>query len=121
MAILKGLTASADNTGKQYYCMKFSAANTVTVTAAIADAMGVLQNKPDSGEPADVLFGDGEGLVLASAVIAAGAQLQSTAAGKAVTAVAGNGLPVIGVALEAAGADGDIIRYQAAYALKGEI
>lgn len=122
MAYLKGVTASADNTGNQYKCMKISAANTVTISVA-ADPVGVLQNKPDSGETADVLVNEGEGLVIASAAIVAGALIQSTGAGLAVTATPANGLPVIGIALEATAAPhaNDIIRYQATYAIHGEV
>lgn len=53
---LTALTASADLTGKQYYFVKMSGENTVTVCAAVTDVpIGVLQNAPDNGEIAEVL------------------------------------------------------------------
>ncbi len=52
-------TASADLSAKQYYIVKMSGDNTVTVCAAVTDVpIGVLQNKPASGEQAVVrVFG----------------------------------------------------------------
>ena len=48
-------TASADLSAKQYYFVKMSAENTVTVCAAVTDKpIGVLQNTPASGEQAVV-------------------------------------------------------------------
>lgn len=53
---LTGLTASADLTAKQYYFVKISGDNTVTVCAAVTDVpIGVLQNAPDDGEAAEVV------------------------------------------------------------------
>ena len=53
---LTGLTASADLSAKQYYFVKVSGNNTVTVCAALTDVpIGVLQNAPTSGQEAEVL------------------------------------------------------------------
>lgn len=52
---LPGLTASADLSAKQYYFVKMSGNNTVTVCAAATDKpIGVLQNAPVSGAEAEV-------------------------------------------------------------------
>ena len=53
---LTGLTASADLSAKQYYFVKISGNNTVTVCAAATDKpIGVLQNAPTSGKEAEVM------------------------------------------------------------------
>jgi len=50
-------TASADLSGKQFYFVKISGAGTVTVCAAATDVpIGVLQNKPTSGQAAEVMM-----------------------------------------------------------------
>jgi len=53
---LTGLTASADLSAKQYYFVKMSGEKTVTFCAAVTDVpVGVLQNKPESGEEAEIV------------------------------------------------------------------
>lgn len=52
---LPAFKAGADLSAKQYYFVKISAANTVIVCAATTDRpIGVLQNKPTSGQTAEV-------------------------------------------------------------------
>lgn len=52
---LVGVTASADLSAKQFYFVKMSGDNTVTVCAAATDKpSGVLQNTPTSGQAAEV-------------------------------------------------------------------
>lgn len=47
--------ASADLSGVQYYCVKMSGDNAVNITdTAGEDCAGILQNKPESGQFADV-------------------------------------------------------------------
>ena len=49
-------TAAADLSGKQFYFVKLASATTVTVCAAATDKpIGVLQNKPTSGQAAEVM------------------------------------------------------------------
>ena len=76
-------TASADLSAKQYYIVKMSGDNTVTVCAAVTDVpIGVLQNKPASGEQAVVrVFGMSK--VSADAPLAAGNIIGTSAAGQA--------------------------------------
>lgn len=55
--MIPGLTASASLTAKQYYFVKLSGVNTVTVCAAATDVpIGVLQNAPASGAAAEVCW-----------------------------------------------------------------
>ena len=76
-------TASADLSAKQYYIVKMSGDNTVTVCAAVTDVpIGVLQNKPASGGQAVVrVFGMSK--VSADATLAAGNIIGTSADGQA--------------------------------------
>lgn len=95
----------------QHRLVALSAANTVTATSAITDlAIGVsTAAAAAAGDQVPVQFG-GVARITASAAISAGAQVMPTAsgAGKCVTA-AGATAKSVGVALEAAAADGDVI------------
>ena len=105
--------AAADQSAKQYYFLKYSAADTVALCAAATDrAIGVLMNKPAAaGQAADVrilgiapVVSDGSGTA-----IAVGDYVGPSRAGKAVKkATADNNLA--GIALDASSADGTVIR-----------
>lgn len=82
---LPGHVAAADYTAKQYYLVYVSAAGVVTLSGAGAVNAGVLLNKPDTGEAADV-FMLGYGEVLLGGTVAAGKPFKSDANGKAVLA-----------------------------------
>jgi hypothetical protein len=104
--------AGADLSSSQYRYVKLhSTQNQVVVATAGTDKIiGVLLNAPKSGWEARVglLNGAGTYQIVASAAIALGAYVTATTGGKAVTTTtAGN--VVAGEALEAAGADGDLI------------
>jgi len=76
-------TASADLSAKQFYIVKMSGDNTVTVCAAVTDVpIGVLQNTPASGEQAVVRVA-GVSKVSADATLAAGDIIGSSADGQA--------------------------------------
>lgn len=106
--VLVSMLAAADLSTKQFLFVEETAAHTVNVTNAITDkAVGVLTNKPDTaGKVATVAVG-GTTKVIAGAAIVAGAYVAPMATGKAQTAVSTQ-YPR-GQALDAAGADGDII------------
>lgn len=99
-------TAAADLSSSQFLFANFSATGVAIASGAGAPADGILQDSPGSGESASVMT-DGVSKVIASAAILKGAEVATTAAGKAATAVSTNN--ILGTALEAAGADGDII------------
>jgi hypothetical protein len=109
---LKGwFTAGADLSGSQFLFVKLSADNTVILCAAATDKpIGVLQNKPTSGQSAEVVI-SGIGKVVATASIAAGALIGTNNAGKAVALVAGTDTTayVVGTVLEGVGAANGII------------
>lgn len=107
--------ADADLSANQFYFVKLTG---TTYPVALCNAQGdvnvfgVLMNKPGeatgaAGEVAEVAYA-GAPKVVAGAVIARGAKVTPQASGKAETAATGDA--VAGVALEAAAADGDIIR-----------
>lgn len=109
--LLKNFTAGAAINA--YRICKFSAAETVTLAAAATDSLIGVNNDvaPVLGERCDVVM-LGIAFVEAGAAIALGAMVTSDAVGRAVTAAPAAGVNnrVIGLALEAASASGDIIR-----------
>jgi len=109
---LKKITgvAGADLSAKQYYAVNYGAAGAVTLfTTAGGIPAGFLQNAPESGQSAEVALRCAGGITKATAgaAISAGADVMVAATGKLATGTATN--QKIGVALEAATADGDVI------------
>lgn len=102
------LKAAADLSTKQHYFVELTAAKTVNVCNAVTDlALGVLCNKPSALNQAAQVAYAGTTKVVAAAAIAMNAKVAPAADGRAQTAVATQ-FPRA-VALEAAGAAGDII------------
>ena len=80
---LSGVTASADLSAKQYYFVKISGANTVDVCSGATDKpIGILQNKPTSGQAAEVVV-IGVSKVSADASLTAGNLIGTSADGQA--------------------------------------
>lgn len=104
---IPALEAGADLSALQFRFVIVSAANVVTVAGVAASAIGVLQNKPLITNAAIVAGPGSVSKVVASAAITAGADLATAANGKVATATAGQN--VVGKAIEAAGADNDVI------------
>lgn len=101
--------AAANLATKQFHFVKLSAANTVAACTATTDnPIGILQNKPSAaGRPAVVrIFGVSK--VVASGAISAGALIATEDDAEAGTPATSD--PVVGKALEAAGAQGDLIK-----------
>lgn len=101
--------AAADLTNQQYHLVRLAAADrTVNVASLDTDSglWGVLLNKPRAGEAASVLL-LGLGKVTAGAALTANALITTNGSGRAVAATSGD--YVIGRALEAAAAAGDVI------------
>lgn len=101
--------AENDLTSNQYYFVELGgSANEVDVCDGATDKpLGVLQNKPDSGEAANVRV-EGSTKVVASGSISKGAYVGTDGNGKA-TAKSSDQDIVRGIALNAASSDGDII------------
>ena len=103
--------AAADLTGSQFLLMDIDSAGKAALAGAAGRAVGVLQNNPNIAQAAAVGIA-GVTKVVAGASFAAGADLQSDAAGKAITFVDPGANVVtwkVGIALTAAGAADEII------------
>jgi hypothetical protein len=86
---IPGLKASADLSAKQYRFVKMSGNSQVDVCAAITDkVVGVLQDNPVSGLPANVAD-EGRSKVLLGGTVAYGDMVGTDNQGRAVTIVAG--------------------------------
>jgi hypothetical protein len=101
-----GFTASADLSTSQYRFAVISGNRTATFagTAGIM-AIGVIANKPTSGQAVDILVGP-EVKIQLSATMTAGAKVMTTNTGLA--AVATTGLIVLGTLVEG-GVSGDVV------------
>jgi hypothetical protein len=111
-AVKVTLVAGADLSALQYTFVKLnSSGQAVAVSAATDVAIGVLQNKPTSGQEAEVLIVGGTKIVAsAAATLGTALNIGTTSAGKAVAlAVTDTTKYVFGVYLTAPGADGDIV------------
>jgi len=96
---------------QQYYIVQLDASGNIEYGEGATDKIvGVLQNKPRAGEAALYRFA-GTSKVVASGAISIGDWLTSHANGRALTTTTDGNL-VIGRALEAATAAGDIIEVQ---------
>lgn len=103
------LTASADLSSSQYRFVKSSGSGTVGLCTAASDTkLGVLQNKPASGQVAEIMA-DGVSKVTAGAAINAGQKVMSDSAGRAVPYVPGPNAKINGVALETVSAAGQVV------------
>lgn len=92
----------------KYHIVQLDASGNIEIGKGATDLIvGVLQNKPASGGAALYRFG-GTSKVVAGGVIAIGDMVTSKSDGRGLTTTT-DGDIVIGRALEAAGADGDII------------
>jgi len=104
-------TAGADLSAKQFYLVKMSADDTVILCAAATDVpVGVLQNKPASGQIAEILT-FGKSKIVSSASIAAGKLIGTSSAGKADAKIPGTDTTeyVVGHVTKAASADGVLL------------
>ena len=104
------LEAAADLSGKQYHIVRMSAANQCNQASNATDLniIGVLQNKPQAGEFATVADG-GTSKVVAGGSVSVGNPVTTNGSGRAVAVSSGTNQVVIGTALDAATADGDVI------------
>ena len=107
----KTKAAGEDMDTKQYHIVQMDASGDAEVGEGATDLLiGVLQNKPKSGEGALYRFG-GTSKVVAGGVVAIGDWVTAKSDGRAL-ATTTDGNVVIGFALEASLADGDIIEVQ---------
>lgn len=107
LSCVPGLVASGNLSAHQFKFVTIGASGAALNTTVGGIVDGVLQDKPTAaGEATQVAF-SGVSKVVAGALVNKGAEVMSDANGKAVTAT--TGINVAGRALEAAGADGELI------------
>ena len=88
---IPGLKAAADLSSKQYYLVELTAADTVNECNGVTDRpIGVLQNAPKSGEPAEVCA-LGVTKINSDAALSVGDQIGTAADGQAAAYVPGTG------------------------------
>lgn len=110
MVIDESFNAAADLSAKQYYFMKVSGANGCTVCAAATDIpLGVLQNRPTSGQTAVVRI-HGASLVNSDAALTVGLLVGPAADGQADSKVPGTDTTeyIGGLVVVASGAAGEM-------------
>lgn len=115
------IRASGDLTGKQYFAVKLDEGTDgwLLAGAGAHHAVGVLQNVPTAaGQAAEVMV-EGVTKAVAGAAITKYAPLSVNSSGKFIAAT--DATHVVGVALEAAGADGDIVAIWLRYAGEYEV
>ena len=97
-----------DLSAKQFFAVKLDANGKIVLAAAATDqVLGVLQNDPKAAQVGQVRH-LGITKAVAGAAITLGDEVISDAAGKVIS-TSGAGDRIIGHALEAAAADGDVI------------
>lgn len=107
---IPGVVANADLSAKQYHVVSLtSTANNVKIAGDVDTAIaGLLQNEPESGEAAEVVcLGIAKG-ICESTSISRGAVVTSNSTGE-VQATTADEDRVLGIALSAGSAAGDII------------
>lgn len=97
----------ADNAITANRVVKITSTGVDTATAATDAIIGVSKNAPGQGEAAAVQFA-GTARVVSSGIIAVGAWVTATTGGKIIATTSDHAV-VLGRALEAAAADGDVI------------
>lgn len=101
---IPGLVSAADLKDEQFKFVKLTASETVNVAGAGEEGIGILQNKPEASQAAEVMHLGVSKLLLAGAV-SAGDRIASDANGEGVEAVSTN--YALAIALED-GADNDL-------------
>lgn len=96
------LYAAADLTGRQYTFVTVDNTGKIAACDATTVPIGVLQNKPDAGEIAEVMM-TGVTKLVSSGTIAAGVKAASDANGKVVAAATAK--PSVGIVLEGGAAN----------------
>jgi hypothetical protein len=104
--------ATSDLTDKTGYFVWPNSSGVLVLAAADSNPVGVLTDQPVSGQDGTYLV-KGRIRVVAGAAITQGAFVNVGTGGKAITSATTK--PRVGVALEAAGADGDVIAIELGY------
>lgn len=100
------LVAAASSTAYQFHGLYVNSAGKWALAQAGQRSVGVLQNAPGADQPCEVWVAPSVTKAVAGGVIAAGAGVSVNASGHFIAATDADHL--VGVALDAAGASGDI-------------
>lgn len=101
------LNAAADLSAKQFLGVKVTADRAVNVVSASTDkSIGILQNKPLSGQEAEITH-NGVSKAIAGAAVTVGVEVMFDTNGKVIAATTTN--RAVGVALQAAGGANEVI------------
>lgn len=100
------LIAAADLSSSQWYAVKIDTSGLATLCGAGEDAIGILQNIPESGQVASVMV-DGETLVALGGSVTAGDALTADSAGKI---VAGSTITANFATAMESGNSGEVVR-----------
>ena len=104
--------AVADLSGAQYHLLRHTAAGQVNVASnaggGVDDVVGILQNKPTSGNGATVGYQGQSKVTVGNSAITVHTLLTTNGSGRATAAASGDW--TFGQALEASSADGEVIR-----------
>ena len=104
---LISLSAGADLSGSIKRLLKLDGNGDAVVATGNSRVVGVLQNKPESGQAASVAIGD-TAKVVAGGTVAIGGEVESDANGAAVAVSGAGEHEIVGIALEA-GVTNDVI------------
>jgi hypothetical protein len=112
--VTRSVTSAADQRTRQYTIQRAAAAGTCDISSNAAAShllgpIGVLINKPNTGQAATIAYA-GEVKVVAGGTVTANALVTNNASGRAANATSGQ--MVIGRALETATTDGEVVRMQ---------
>jgi hypothetical protein len=98
------VTAAADLSAKQFYAVKLTGSRQVNLVAASTDTIyGILQNKPKSGDAAEVVFAGICKAQASNASITAGDLLMVNSSGQVLTRTSGN--TIVGQCIETGAAN----------------
>lgn len=98
--------AGSDLSAKQFFAVKFSGADSQVNLAGVGNAIGILMNKPLSGEVAEVALSGGGAKSKCVGNVTRGDSLKADASGNLIPASAGD--RAIAIA-ESSGVSGDVI------------
>ncbi len=104
--------AAADLTATQYHLLRHTGAGLTNISsqaeaASPASMIGVQQNKPNTNEAVTIAY-FGETKIVAGGALTVNRWITTNGSGRAAAAVSGDN--VIGMVLETAGGDGDVVR-----------
>ena len=113
------MTAAADLSAKQFYVVKCSADGAFNLTGSAGEAMlGILQDKPESGQVGNVMGVGVSKVMVGTGDLAADAEWQAGADGKAIAAASGD---IVGGTVLIGAAAGEYATVTVGFAAAGQL